>query len=172
MRKLIFAVVVFFAAIGIQPVFADEVDNMIVNLKNGDEEIREEAAQRLGQLGDPRAVPPLIQALRDEEDEVVEKAAEALGQIGSPEAVEPLLDVLDVHTLDWGIRVKTAKALEMIGDPRALPVLNDALKYEENPFVLSHFRRAIHTLESRQKRQPEVTPDLPVSTPAALPEEK
>lgn len=138
---------------GFLPAWADEVDDMIAELKNSEEDVREEAAERLGQLGDPRAVPPLIQALRDSEDDVVEKAAESLGQLGDADAVEPLMDAFNSHQMDWGIRVKTAKAMEMIGDPRALPTLQAALADEQNPFVMSHLRRAIRSLEDRQQRE-------------------
>lgn len=141
------------------PVVADEVDSQIAKLTSGEDDEREEAAERLGQLRDPRAVPALVQALRDSEDEVVEKAAESLGQIGHPSALEPLLEVFRIHSANWGIRVKTARALELLGDPRALPALHEALVEEENPFVVSHIRRAIRTLENRRP-PPSGSPEL------------
>ena len=59
------------------------------------------AAGALGQLSDPRAVEPLIQALRDPGGGVREAAAGALGQLGDV-AVEPLIQALR----DAGYRVR------------------------------------------------------------------
>jgi HEAT repeat protein len=55
--------------------------------------VRQDAATALGELGDRRAVEPLILALRDEN--IAWKAARALGKIGDARAFEPLLAGLD-----------------------------------------------------------------------------
>lgn len=154
MKRMMVSMMAFLFALGFTPAWADEVDDEIGQLKNSEEDVREKAAERLGELGDSRALKPLIQALSDDDNDVVEKAAQSLGQIGSPEAVDPLIDAFNEHPANWGIRVKTAKAMELIGDPRALPPLQEALMDEQNPFVLSHIRRAIRTLESKQERSP------------------
>ena len=52
---------------------------------------RRAAAEALGQLGDKRAVEPLIAALQDDVENVRQAAAEALGQLGDERAVEPLI---------------------------------------------------------------------------------
>jgi HEAT repeat protein len=46
-------------------------------------------ASALGQIGDERAIPGLIEALRDEHDKFLRKAAaEALVEIGTPQAID------------------------------------------------------------------------------------
>jgi HEAT repeat protein len=72
-----------------------DVDGLIKVLQTGAHpESREEAAEALGEIRDPRAVDPLIGALKDRDHEVREEAVEALGKIGDKRAVEPLNAVL------------------------------------------------------------------------------
>ncbi len=52
------------------------------------------AAEGLGQLGDPRALPALVEALRDPHAFVRWAAAQAIGQIGEQRAVSLLLPLL------------------------------------------------------------------------------
>src|SRR5450759_2332909 len=59
-----------------------------------DPAVRRAAAEALGQIGDARAVEPLIAALKDESWGVRRAAAEALGQIGDARAAEPLIAAL------------------------------------------------------------------------------
>lgn len=68
-----------------------DVDGLIRVLQTGAHpESREEAAEALGEIRDPRAVEPLIGALKDRDHEVRAEAADALARIGDPRAVEPL----------------------------------------------------------------------------------
>ncbi len=68
-----------------------DVDGLIKVLQTGAHpESREEAAEALGEIRDPKAVDPLIGALKDRDHEVREEAAEALGKIGDRRAAEPL----------------------------------------------------------------------------------
>lgn len=53
--------------------------------------VRQSAAEALGQLGDARAVEPLIAGLKDPELEVRKAAIKSLGQLGYVRAVEPPL---------------------------------------------------------------------------------
>lgn len=55
---------------------------------------RRDAAERLGRLGDPRAVGPLVSVLDDEDDELVARAAAALAELGAEEAEAPLVRLL------------------------------------------------------------------------------
>jgi len=92
--------------------------------------IRRAAAEILGNIGDPQAVPALIGALRDERDKggwVRWAAAEALGKVGTP-ALSDLIRVL--QDKDWMARWAAAGALGKIGDSRALPNLIGALQDE------------------------------------------
>src|ERR1039458_7061558 len=57
-------------------------------------DVRKAAASALGEIGDARAVEPLIAAFTRGNHDVIRKVAgEALAQIGTP-AVEPLIAVL------------------------------------------------------------------------------
>ena len=86
------------------------------------------AAQALGEIGDPRAVEPLINALNDRDWIVRGASAEALGKIGDPRAVEPLIRALDDD--EWSSRNKVIEALGNIQDIRVVKPLIRALKGE------------------------------------------
>jgi len=106
---------------------ADEVDDLIVDLKDDDWTVRGYAAISLGELCDPRAVDPLIEALKDDRWDVREVAALALGKIGDAKAVDPLIGVLKDED-NYGDAAAAAEALGEIGDPRAVAPLTEALK--------------------------------------------
>jgi len=59
-------------------------------LKSSKPEVRAEAAHKLGEAKDKKAVPALIEAMADESASVRIEAARALGAIPHPAAVEPL----------------------------------------------------------------------------------
>ena len=106
-----------------------DIDGLIRALRHEDEEVRLEAAEALGEIGDSRAVEPLIQALKDEDDDVQWGAAEALGKMGE-RAVEPLIQALK----DKNVRSLATFALGEIGDSRAVEPLIQALKDEDEDF--------------------------------------
>jgi HEAT repeat protein len=83
----------------------------------GDRSIRKNAAQALGELGDPRAVKPLIAALDEFYYRGEEVVVEALIQIGEP-AVDHLITALNEDDRD--VRKRAVEALGEIGDPRAV----------------------------------------------------
>jgi HEAT repeat protein len=87
--------------------------------------VRKDAAQALGQLGDVRAVEPLITALTDGDRTVREAAAQALGQLGDVRAVEPLITALTDSATT--VRETAAQALGQLGDVRAVEPLMAAL---------------------------------------------
>ena len=91
--------------------------------------VRKDAAQALGELGDARAVEPLIDALTQEIDlGVSDTISVALGKIGSP-AVEPLIAILRTgEALD---RLRAVEVLDTIGDERAIEPFITALKDED-----------------------------------------
>jgi len=77
-----------------------------------DRYVREAAVKALGEIGDPRAVEPLISALKDNEWSVQTAAAEALVKIGAP-SVELLITSL--KDKDRNVRETAAEALDKIG---------------------------------------------------------
>jgi len=120
------------------------VEPLIPGLGDREENVRKAAAKALGQLGegalaetvlaalkgnpqtvvdlgDPRAVEPLIAAIGDENERVRQGAARALGQLGDPHALEPLTAALDDES-KW-VRQAAVISLGRIGDRRAVEML-------------------------------------------------
>jgi HEAT repeat protein len=82
--------------------------------------IREAAAGALGDIGDKRAVEPLIGALSDDKTWVRRSAVEALGEIGDSRAVEPLIKALededpDGRLADEDVHDAAKEALKKLG---------------------------------------------------------
>jgi len=69
----------------------DSVDELIQQLNQENVYVRMHAAKKLGDIGDARAVQPLIAILKDEKAGI--RAASALEQIGKP-SVGPLIVAL------------------------------------------------------------------------------
>ena len=90
-----------------------------------DHRVRERAAQVLGALEDPAAVPSLIRALEDEEPDVRGSAVRALGRLRDLRAFRPLVNLVDDEAAH--VRESAASSLGGLGDARAVPHLNDAL---------------------------------------------
>jgi hypothetical protein len=88
------------------------------------------AAEALGQIGDARAVKPLIGLLRNEEFTARCEAAAALGLIGDERAVQPLVAAL--KDAESNVRKDAAKALGTIADTRAMDGLVAVLKDDKD----------------------------------------
>jgi hypothetical protein len=95
-------------------------------LQDGDPAVRKEVIERLGALGDKRAVEPLIRALGDEDVEVRTSATSALEDIRDERAIEPLGRIL-LADADEMVRAQAAQALAYIGGEQALAALEAAL---------------------------------------------
>jgi hypothetical protein len=104
---------------------SDEIERLLLDLKDDRRDIRSLAAYELGKHNDPRAVMPLVTALSDNDKFVRSWAAGALGKAGAA-AVEPLLIVLEGS--DAAIGYYAALALGEIGDLRAVPMLAQAIQ--------------------------------------------
>ena len=104
---------------------------MLRALSHSSSAVRESAAKMLGNVGDERAVDPLIEALSDNNADVREAAAEALGQLGDKQAVEPLIKALALENwkVHWKARGSVAKALGRLGDKRAVDPLIKVLSH-------------------------------------------
>jgi HEAT repeat protein len=93
-------------------------------LEDGDSSIRYGAANVLGEIGDSRAVEPLIRTLSDANSSVRSRAAWALGKIGDPRAAGPLIQAL--NDSDSWVKLLAASALSEIGDTTAVdPLIRD-----------------------------------------------
>ncbi len=134
--------------------------------------VRIEAAKTLGEIGDKRAVAPLIQALKDEAGYVRIEAAKALGEIGwqpenNAEKVSYLMAkgqwdelvklgksvvALLIQALkdkNWYIRWRTAEVLGEIGGKQPIKALVQALKNEKNETVKESIKEALEKAESK-----------------------
>ena len=74
--------------------FAQGLAYYVSVLGSGQLQERVVAAETLGDMGDPRAVEPLIRALDDPATEVRWVAAKSLGRLGDPRAVPALIRAL------------------------------------------------------------------------------
>ena len=89
------------------------------HLRDPDRSLRRRGALAAGRIGDPAAVPPLLELMNDPEVEVRQMTAFALGLIGDRTAVERLVAALgDSEAV---VRARSLEALGRIGDPRAAP---------------------------------------------------
>ena len=93
----------------------------MVALRDPENIVRQGAAIALQELGDGRAVGPLIATLYDADGEVRSRAASALGRLNDARAVEPLIATL--HDPDWNVRSSGAIALGELGDASTVEVL-------------------------------------------------
>ena len=94
------------------------VPALVQALRNRNPGVQYDAAEALGELGDPSSVGPLMAAFSgDRYSGVRWKAAEALARIGVP-AIGPLVQALS-HP-DEDVRWMAAIALGEIGDPQAI----------------------------------------------------
>jgi len=94
----------------------EALERLLGDLRFGRDSEREDAAEKLGKLGDGRAVPALVDALRnDPEEDVREEAAEALGRIGDRSAL-PALRWAARHDREDDVRDEARKAIKRITD--------------------------------------------------------
>lgn len=89
----------------------DKIEKYIQDLKDSNSTSKRYAAYKLGILGDPRAVDPLVEGLEEHNPFVRSNIIEALGLLGDPKVVEIILKFID----DIDFTVKTS-AIEAIGN--------------------------------------------------------
>ncbi|MDD1677632.1 MAG: HEAT repeat domain-containing protein [Methanomicrobiales archaeon] len=107
-----------------------DLAGLLRTLDHTNPEVRYQAVDALGTLGDPAAAERLAQALRDPDCGVRWKAAEALGRLGSP-ALPFLLHA--IHDSSADIRWRATLTLGSSGEKDAIPalinILTDADRY-------------------------------------------
>ncbi|MBN1169968.1 HEAT repeat domain-containing protein [Candidatus Micrarchaeota archaeon] len=106
------------------------VPELIEALKDAD--IRKHTAEALGEIGDKRAVPQLMQEIHGNPSEVQKAVIEALGKIGDPQVVPVLIE----EYKSGNARLEIVNALGRMGDKRATPVFTDALKSPDATMVI------------------------------------
>jgi len=108
--------------------------------------VRRTAAMTLGELGDARAVLPLMAAMRDRQVRLA--AAEALGRIGDARAVPVLLSSLNDRS-DRYLRLASAKSLGLIGDERAISTLIKSTKTSDQ-YLKLYCEEALEAIQKRR----------------------
>jgi HEAT repeat protein len=97
----------------------------IVQDEKQTDQVVKSAAEALGLLGDPQALPALVTLLRARRGKLAEPAAHALAGIGAP-AVQSLIEALPAHSAELELRQAIVTALVSIGLP-SIPALTRAL---------------------------------------------
>jgi HEAT repeat protein len=141
---------------------------LIAALEDRSAGVRGAAAVALGQIGDERAVPALIEILsrriraqssisrllrqRTEENEFVRRSAlRALGQIGDRAAVTALIVILNNEESGDDLRREAARSLDRIGDPAAIPALRSVVSARD-PYLARIAFEALQRLDSANRR--------------------
>lgn len=94
---------------------------------------RRDAAERLGDLGDPRGVEPLLAVLDDDDEGLVATAARALARIGDPRATPALVALLGERSRKAGSRTLgdvAGEALKGLGEGDVVRAFERALEGE------------------------------------------
>lgn len=91
--------------------------------------VREAAADTLGNMGDKRAVEPLIRALASQDWRIQGRVAISLGKIGDRRALDPLIRALKSASAQAAV----AEALGDIGDEKAVEPLIRVLRSYASP---------------------------------------
>ena len=107
------------------PNLVADVTKAFRDAKDDDPRIRQYLSMVLGNLGDRRATPLLVEALGDSHPETRIYAALALGRLRDPAGVPALVNIASTDERD--VRKAAIYALGEIHDPRGLPVLAQAL---------------------------------------------
>jgi HEAT repeat protein len=103
---------------------------LVAMLDDPDRQVRMEAITGLVDLGDQRAVDPLVRHMNRSQGETQWKAAWALGELGDPRAVPPLIAAA-VPSSNRSLRANALKSLGRLGDQRAVHAINVALNNSE-----------------------------------------
>jgi HEAT repeat protein len=114
------------------PNLEHDVATLYANSKSDDPRIRRYLGMVLGQLGDRRATPLLLDGLNDRDADNRIYALTALGELHDPAAIPRIAKA--VTDDDKDVRATAYYTLGVIGDPSAIPVLANGLQ-EETPDV-------------------------------------
>jgi HEAT repeat protein len=114
--------------------------------KHENENVRAEAAERLGYMGDAKALPLLVDLLKDKNKLVRQAASWGLGNLGAKEAVTPIIEKLNDPDLD--VRVALIWALGVLNDAGAVETLQSLL-WDKEGRVSSTAAQALARIQSK-----------------------
>lgn len=113
---------------------------------------RATAIMAIGNIGNPRAIDPLVTVLKNKELFCYEEAAIALGKIGG-EAFEPLMAVYNNSNSDLDLRTSVLKALGEMKDARVRDVLLTAIR-DENEHIRHYAAESLGKLKYPEFTEP------------------
>jgi len=128
-------------------------------LHDRDAEMSRIAAEKLGDIGNPVAVPELVGAMHGRTMFVAANAAKALGKIGDKSAVPALLKTLADTRQDVVVRTAAAESLGKIGHYSAIEGLatvidNYTEKYKNDRYnLIQGYERGLFTTSIRSLKQ-------------------
>jgi len=142
---------------------ADEIDELLNDMRSGDEKLCVDAAFKLAEMRDRKAAPGLVTLLKDSRPLVRNFAVFALAEIGDEAAEQPVAELL--QDVNLGVRVRAGWALSKLGTDRSIPALAKALK--ESMDEDAHLSRQIMLALSQIGRSTvdEIAPALHSSIP-------
>jgi hypothetical protein len=140
---------------------SEAVDPLITALEDENRYIRSAAAYALGNIGDARAVKPLLKGVKNNTWRIPRPEMKAIHKIGKP-AVEPLLE--ELKNEDPEMRKWAAVALGGIKDSRAVEPLVTAIKKETNSKTKSQMIRYLRWIDFERATE--------FQEPARIPKEK
>ncbi len=146
-------------------------------LKAAEPYLRARAAILVGNTGNPRHAPAVLELLQDPDATVRAAAATALGRLGAGAAVQPLTALLQQATQPLEVRTAAARSLALLAAPEAAPVLIALLQAPSDPQEAALRQAAtiaLGTVKSKEAveeltalLQPDREPDVVVRTLAA-----
>ncbi|MCP5099785.1 MAG: TIR domain-containing protein [Chloroflexi bacterium] len=116
------------------------------DLKSSDDVVRENAAERLGELGDLSAVEALIQVLTDPDSDVRYIATRSLGKLRSESALRPLFRLLEKDE-DPDVQAVAAISLGELQISTAIAPLMEQLEHSDR-FVRAGVLQALGELNA------------------------
>jgi len=133
---------------------------LIERLRDEDIDVCVDAAEALGNIGDVRAVPALIQSLENEPSgEICRVIAETLGKIGGKEATDALIKVSterpealeweDDWDTWWDVQLEAIKALGKIGAEEAVEPITNLIDDEGQQDIENEILRALATIPGK-----------------------
>jgi len=128
-------------------------------LHDRDAEMSRIAAEKLGEIGNPVAVPELIDAMHNRTMFVAANAAKALGNIGDKSAVPALLKTLANTRQDVVVRTAAAESLGQIKHHSAVEGLESVVKeytekYKNDRYnFIQGYERGLFTTAIRSLKQ-------------------
>lgn len=136
-ESLIIIFFIIFFVVPKEKVIADNIDDLIINLRNSDRQTRLLAVEELGRIRDERAVDALLNfvVIKDEDWRIKIRAIGLLGEIADPRVSEVLVNIFndpflnkECPAIKWNTAIALGKNFNK--GSRAVDSLIDALNHD------------------------------------------